>query len=186
MYRYYYGGGGGYGLARMSSARNIRNAWAKLCLTVAQRHHTRRLRQAPFQATERRVETCSGISISARQNWQEKVESAGLTFTLLQIWLQSTELLGRIVCYEFTENEIDTLESRRNELQTMLQIAAAQHVIDNKRYTELAIPAAADPRDRTGVGAGATGALMAASDFMYDGSGHQSCWSTTQDTPNIR
>ncbi len=46
--------------------------------------------------------------------------------------------------YAFTAAEIDTLEAAGNELQTMC-LAAAQHIIDNKRYAELDIPWAAIP-----------------------------------------
>jgi glutathionylspermidine synthase len=46
--------------------------------------------------------------------------------------------------YHFTAAEIDTLEAAGNELQVMC-LAAAQHVIDNHRYAELAIPPAAIP-----------------------------------------
>jgi glutathionylspermidine synthase len=47
-------------------------------------------------------------------------------------------------CYEFTAAEVDTLEAAANAMQEMC-LAAAQHVIDHRRYAELAIPAAAVP-----------------------------------------
>jgi glutathionylspermidine synthase len=75
-------------------------------------------------------------SISPRENWQQKVEAAGLTFHTLEdgqpYWDESA-------AYEFTAAEIDTIEAAGNTLQTMC-LAAAQHVIDEKRYTELDIP----------------------------------------------
>jgi glutathionylspermidine synthase len=81
------------------------------------------------------------IPITPRPNWQQKVESAGLTFHTLEngdpYWNESA-------CYQFTAAEIDTLEAAGNTLQEMC-LAAAQHVIDEKRYAELDIPEFAIP-----------------------------------------
>jgi glutathionylspermidine synthase len=81
------------------------------------------------------------VAITPRENWQQKVESVGLAFHTLDngdpYWDESA-------AYEFTAAEIDTLEAAGNELQTMC-LAAAQHIIDNKRYAELEIPWAAVP-----------------------------------------
>ena len=80
-------------------------------------------------------------SIVPRDNWQQKVESVGLAFHTLDngdpYWDESA-------AYEFTAAEIDTLEAAGSTLQEMC-LAAAQHVIDNKRYAELEIPWAAIP-----------------------------------------
>jgi len=83
--------------------------------------------------------------------------------------------------YEFTAKEIDTLEAAANELQTMC-IAAAQHVIDNKRYTELAIPAAAIPVIEL-AWEQEPPALYGRFDFMYDGSGPPKLLEYNADTP---
>lgn len=81
------------------------------------------------------------IPLSPRTDWQQKVESAGLTFHTLEngqpYWDESA-------AYQFTAAEIDTLEAAGNTLQTMC-LAAAQHIVDNKRYAELDIPAQAIP-----------------------------------------
>ena len=82
------------------------------------------------------------ISLTPRDDWQQKVESAGLTF-------HSPESMDRpywdeSVAYEFSAAEIDTLEAAGNTLQEMC-LRAAQHVIDEKRYAELDIPAEAIP-----------------------------------------
>jgi glutathionylspermidine synthase len=81
------------------------------------------------------------ISVTPRDDWQQKVESAGLTFHTLEngrpYWDESA-------AYEFTAAEIDTLEAAGNTLQEMC-LAAAQHVIEEKRYAELDIPAEAIP-----------------------------------------
>jgi glutathionylspermidine synthase len=76
------------------------------------------------------------IVLTPRDNWQQKVESAGLTFHTLDngrpYWDESA-------AYQFTAAEIDTLEAAGNTLQEMC-LAAAQHVIDERRYAELDIP----------------------------------------------
>lgn len=81
------------------------------------------------------------IAIDPREDWQQKVESVGLTFHTLDngdpYWDESA-------AYEFTAAEIDTLEAAGNTMQEMC-LAAAQHVIDNQRYAELEIPEAAIP-----------------------------------------
>ncbi len=84
-------------------------------------------------------------AITPRANWQTTVEGQGLTFHTPQApapgerpyWDESA-------CYELSSAEVDTLESAGNQLQEMC-LAAAQHVIDNKRYAELEIPAEAIP-----------------------------------------
>jgi glutathionylspermidine synthase len=101
------------------------------------------------------------IPVTLRDNWQQKVEKEGLTFhspatmsplaaddhrfsapsgasvTRQPYWDESA-------AYQFTAAEVDTLESAANELQQMC-LAAAQNVIDNRRYAEIAIPAEAIP-----------------------------------------
>jgi len=82
------------------------------------------------------------IALAPRPDWQTKVEAAGLTFHSPEsmpypYWDESA-------AYEFTGSEVDTLEAAGNTMQEMC-LAAVQHVIDNKRYTELDIPAAAIP-----------------------------------------
>jgi glutathionylspermidine synthase len=83
------------------------------------------------------------IPLASRENWQRKVESAGLTFHTpapptryadppRPYWDESA-------AYQFTAAEIDTLEAAGNTLQEMC-LAAAQHIIDEKRYPELDIP----------------------------------------------
>ena len=86
-------------------------------------------------------------SIRPRENWQRVVEQQGLTFHSPKsapgvgnerpYWDESA-------CYEFTSAEVDRLEAAANALQEMC-LAAAQHVIDHKRYEELEIPAEAVP-----------------------------------------
>lgn len=84
-----------------------------------------------------------------RPNWQQLVEQQGLTYHSPQgegpassqpdrpYWDESAR-------YEFTAAEIDTLEAAANQLQIMC-LAAAQHILDTRRFADLAIPAAAIP-----------------------------------------
>jgi glutathionylspermidine synthase len=79
------------------------------------------------------------IPLTPRDDWQQKVESVGLTFHTLE---NGTPYWDESAAYQFTAAEIDTLEAAGNELQEMC-LAAAQHIIDEKRYAELDIPASA-------------------------------------------
>ena len=76
------------------------------------------------------------ISLTPRQNWQQTVESQGLTFHTLE---NGTPYWDESAAYQFTAAEIDTLEAAGHQLQEMC-LAAAQHIIDEKRYAELDIP----------------------------------------------
>lgn len=82
------------------------------------------------------------ISLPTRPDWKAKVESAGLVFHSPDsmpdpYWDESA-------AYQFTASEIDTLEAAGNTMQGMC-LAAAQHIIDHKRYAELDIPESAIP-----------------------------------------
>jgi glutathionylspermidine synthase len=79
------------------------------------------------------------ITLTPREGWQQKVESVGLTFHTLE---NGTSYWDESAAYNFTTAEIDTLEAAGNKLQQMC-LAAAQHIIDEKRYAELDIPAQA-------------------------------------------
>jgi glutathionylspermidine synthase len=81
------------------------------------------------------------IPLTPRTNWQQTVESQGLIFHTLE---DNTPYWDESAAYQFTAAEIDTLEAAGNELQEMC-LAAAQHIIDEKRYAELDIPAEAIP-----------------------------------------
>ena len=81
------------------------------------------------------------IELEPRDAWQQKVEAVGLTFHTLD---NGAPYWDESAAYEFSANEIDILEAAGNEMQEMC-LAAAQHVIDKKRYAELEIPEAAIP-----------------------------------------
>jgi glutathionylspermidine synthase len=76
------------------------------------------------------------IPVTPRQNWQQTVESQGLIFHTLD---NGTPYWDESAAYQFTSAEIDTLEAAGYKLQEMC-LAAAQHIIDSKRYAELDIP----------------------------------------------
>jgi glutathionylspermidine synthase len=85
------------------------------------------------------------IPLTPREDWQQKVESAGLTFHTLEDGTANGDpYWDESAAYQFTAAEIDTLEAAGNTLQEMC-LAAAQHIIDQKRYAELDIPAEAIP-----------------------------------------
>jgi glutathionylspermidine synthase len=73
----------------------------------------------------------------SRQLATKHVESVGLTFHTLE---NGTPYWDESAAYQFTAAEIDTLEAAGYQLQEMC-LAAAQHIIDKKRYAELDIPA---------------------------------------------
>jgi glutathionylspermidine synthase len=79
--------------------------------------------------------------LTPRPSWQRKVESQGLIFHTLE---DGTPYWDESAAYQFTAAEVDTLEAAGNTLQEMC-LAAAQHIIDEKRYAELDIPAEAIP-----------------------------------------
>jgi glutathionylspermidine synthase len=76
------------------------------------------------------------LSLTPRANWQQTVESQGLIFHTLE---NGTPYWDESAAYQFTAAEIDTLEAAGYTLQEMC-LAAAQHIIDKKRYAELDIP----------------------------------------------
>ena len=80
------------------------------------------------------------IATPPRFNWQEKVESHGLTYHTIdgQTYWDETAY------YSFTTSEIDELESATAELHEMC-IQAVEHVIDNRLYNKLMIPPQAIP-----------------------------------------
>lgn len=117
-----------------------------------------------------------------RDNWQAKVELAGLTFHSPEdLQAEGAVYWDESACYAFTAREIDTLEAAANELQTMC-LAAAQHVIDYKRYADLTIPPAAIPLIEQAWNAEPP-ALYGRFDLMYDGSQPPKLLEYNADTP---
>src|SRR5581483_6735707 len=131
-------------------------------------------------------------SIRPREGWQKIVEQQGLTFHSLQgLDSQSPESAPGVgnerpywdesACYEFTAAEIDRLEAAANTLQEMC-LAAAQHVIDEKRYEELEIPAEAVPMIEWAWNEEPP-AIYGRFDVLFDGSGPPKLLEYNADTP---
>jgi glutathionylspermidine synthase len=117
-----------------------------------------------------------------RPNWQHTVEVDGLTFHSPEdLAAQGAVYWDESAFYSFTSAEVDTLEAAANEMQTMC-LAAAQHIIDNKRYNDLTIPAAAIPLIEQ-TWNDEPPALYGRFDFMYDGSGPPRLLEYNADTP---
>ncbi|MBK5273543.1 MAG: glutathionylspermidine synthase family protein [Desulfuromonadales bacterium] len=75
-----------------------------------------------------------------RFDWQEKVESYGMSYHTID----GQPYWDETAYYSFTSAEIDELESATEELHQMC-IKAAEHVIANKLYNKLQIPPQAVP-----------------------------------------
>jgi glutathionylspermidine synthase len=76
--------------------------------------------------------------VTPRPDWQRTVESQGFEFHTPNgrtYWDESA-------CYAFTAREVDELEAATEELQ-QLCLKAGQFIIDNDRFDEFRIPAAA-------------------------------------------
>ena len=75
------------------------------------------------------------IVINPRADWEQKVEQVGLIYHHTEdrtSWNESAY-------YSFRSEEIDRIEAATNKLHEMC-LQAAQHIIDNNRFNELAIP----------------------------------------------
>lgn len=73
-----------------------------------------------------------------REDWRTKVEKLGL------LYLKEGECWNEEACYEFTAEEVETLEEATNALDKMC-LEAAQYVIENRLYDLFAIPPEAVP-----------------------------------------
>jgi glutathionylspermidine synthase len=119
-------------------------------------------------------------AIEPRRDWHKKVEAVGLTYHSPETmaprpyWYESA-------CYEFGAAEIDMLEAAANSMQEMC-LAAAQHIIDKKRYAELEIPAAAVPVIEAAWEAEPP-ALYGRFDFLYNGTSPPKLLEYNADTP---
>jgi glutathionylspermidine synthase len=117
------------------------------------------------------------IPITPRDQWQSKVESAGLVFHTEEdkpYWHESA-------CYEFTAREVDELETATNELHKM-SVQAVEHVIANRRYAEFGIPEVALPAIQWAWEADPP-SLYGRFDFVYDGSQPPKMLEYNADTP---
>ena len=111
-----------------------------------------------------------------RPRWQSKVEAAGLTWHTPDqpYWNESA-------FYEFTAQETDLLDRVTNELAEMA-LEAAQEIIDNKLYSQMAIPEAAIPLIESSWEAEPP-SLYGRFDLAFDGSGPPKLLEYNADTP---
>lgn len=112
-----------------------------------------------------------------RPNWQKTVESQGMvyhTIDAIPYWDESTY-------YQFTMKEVDTIEAATNRLH-QLCLEAVQHVIDNKRYSELKIPEVAIPLIEYSWN-NETPAIYGRFDLRYDGKEPPKMLEYNADTP---
>jgi glutathionylspermidine synthase len=117
-----------------------------------------------------------------RDGWQQRVEVDGLTFHSPEdLAEQGAVYWDESAYYSFSSTEVDTLEAAANELQTMC-LAAAQHIIDNKRYADLTIPPQAVPLIEQTWNEEPP-ALYGRFDLMYDGNGAPKLLEYNADTP---
>ena len=112
-----------------------------------------------------------------RLDWTEKVEKWGLTYHTHQgkpYWFESAR-------YEFDSRDVEVLEKATNTLSDLC-LKAVQHVIDQDRFTELAIPPAAAVAIRQ-VWEQDPPSLYGRFDLGYDGDGPPKLFEYNADTP---
>ena len=116
------------------------------------------------------------VDSTPRIHWEQKVESAGLTWhsSPAAYWNESA-------FYEFTRNDVDVLESASNELAKMT-LAAAGHIVENKLYKKLAIPESAIPLIESSWEAEPP-SLYGRFDLAYDGTNPPKLLEYNADTP---
>jgi glutathionylspermidine synthase len=111
-----------------------------------------------------------------RSDWQSKVEAVGLTWhTPGQLYWNESAF------YEFTAKEIDILEVASNELAGMC-LGAAQHIVDQKLYSQMGIPACAIPLIEESWNAEPP-SLYGRFDLVYDGTSPPKLLEYNADTP---
>ncbi len=116
------------------------------------------------------------LASTPRPDWQQAVESRGLKWHTGQ-----TPYWTEDVYYRFTAEQIDTIERATNELHERA-LEAVQHVIDEKRYAELGIPAHAAPLIEATWEAEPP-SLYGRFDLAYDGSSPPKMLEYNADTP---
>lgn len=76
------------------------------------------------------------VASTPRSNWQQQVEAVGMTYHTLD---DGSPYWDESVYYQFTSQEIDTLESATQELDKMC-LAAVDHIISQNLFAELQVP----------------------------------------------
>lgn len=114
--------------------------------------------------------------VARRDNWRETFEEAGFSFHSMdgEYWREG-------ICYEFTPQQIDSLEDVTRELHGMC-LAAVEHVVRQGRWAELGIPEEWRPFIVASWERGDP-SLYGRFDFSYDGSGEAKLLEYNADTP---
>ncbi len=111
-----------------------------------------------------------------RADWQQQAETRGLK------WHTGAEpYWAEGVYYEFTATQIETIERATNDLHALC-LDAVQHVIDERRYSELRIPDAAIPLIERSWEAEPP-SIYGRFDLAYDGSSPPKLLEYNADTP---
>jgi glutathionylspermidine synthase len=116
------------------------------------------------------------VVCTPRDDWRTRVESVGLAFHS-----GSTLYWNESACYEFTLEQAELIEVATNELHELC-LAAVQHVIDDDRFGELAIPEAAVPLIRESWSADVP-SIYGRFDLSYNGKGPPKLLEYNADTP---
>ncbi len=116
------------------------------------------------------------ITISPRAVWTARVESLGLAFHSGQ-----TPYWNESACYELTMDQVELMETATNELHGLC-LETVQHVIEEERYAELAIPAHAIPLIRDSWNNDHP-SIYGRFDLSYDGKGPPKMLEYNADTP---
>ncbi len=114
---------------------------------------------------------------SPRPDWQARVESVGLTYHTHD----SDPYWNESAWYEFTADEIDTLEHATNTLHALC-LEAAEAIIDRNWWSRLAIPEAAIPAIRASWDRDDF-SLYGRFDLAWDGRGEPKLLEYNADTP---
>jgi glutathionylspermidine synthase len=121
------------------------------------------------------------VPIAPRADWREKVENLGLLFHTTPDGGAGAPYWWEDAYYELTPAEVEALESATNELHQMC-LDAVQHVIDRRRYAELAIPEAAIPAIEWAWEAEPP-SIYGRFDFAFDGNAPPKLLEYNADTP---
>jgi glutathionylspermidine synthase len=129
------------------------------------------------------------VASTPRDQWQSRVEAAGLTWHSGQPAYQSTSqpaepaalYWNESAFYEFTSKQVEALDASSNEI-AMMTLQAAQHIIDNKLYSKLGIPESAVPLIESSWEAEPP-TLYGRFDLAYDGANPPKLLEYNADTP---
>ena len=105
------------------------------------------------------------LTMNPRNDWQTRVEKIGLTYHTLA---DGKPYWDETAYWEFTAREIDRLEAATAEIQR-LALAAGDVILNQDRFAQMGIPAAAVPAIRAAWNAEPP-ALYGRLDLAYDGS----------------